>query len=68
MFFAYAIAEYEREQRTALFRTYVADSLHFIPQGQFVSMRLGDLAAPRPEIDVDAIVDGIASRLGGDKK
>lgn len=66
MFFGYAAAEFERERLDRAFRSYVADSLHFMPQGQYVAARFGELVEPRPEIDAEAIVENVLARLGGD--
>lgn len=45
------------------YRAYVTDSLRGIPKGEYNVRRWSDLTRPHAEIDVQATIDMVASRI-----
>ena len=46
-------------------RRYIADSLHAMSQGKYLSDRYDDMIRPREEIDVDAVIERVERAIGG---
>ena len=59
----YMCAIAERSRREEAYRRYVADSLRLAPQGMYIAQQYGETTGPRAEIDVEATVDYVISRL-----
>lgn len=45
------------------YRAYVTDSLRGIPKGEYQARRWADLIKPHVEIDVEATINMVASRI-----
>ena len=64
-FVMYAIARRRKRVVWYACRDYICDTLRMIPQGMYPARNFSDMMRPRQEIDVDAIVDHVASVIGG---
>ena len=50
----YYKAKIETDMRDLAYRNYIADSLHFSPQGKYLSTRLRDILDPKPVENINA--------------
>lgn len=65
-FVMYALARRKRDARDTAYRVYVTESLRNIPQGKYIPHELEHYLRPREEIDVEAIIDRVASAVSED--
>lgn len=63
----YAIGRCRVRAKDRAWRSLVFDSLQNIPQGKYIPMGLEEIMRPRQEIDVDAIIDHVATLLGSEE-
>ena len=66
VFVRYAVSKAKARAEEKSFRTYVTDSLQNIPQSKFVTRRWIDTLKPHEDIDVDAIVERVATMIGAE--
>lgn len=62
----YTMARYSEKQREIAYRIYLTDSLYYMGQQKYISIRYVDMvhAERQPDVDGDAIVESILGRAG----
>jgi hypothetical protein len=63
-FVMFCIARGRNRAVDRAYRSLMFASLQNIPQAKYIPYELDELLRPRPEIDVDAIIDHVAKKIG----
>lgn len=66
-FVMYCTARQRQRIRDRAYQSLVFESLQNIPQNRYIPRSLDDLLRPRQDIDVNAIIDHVASIIGAEE-
>lgn len=66
-FVMYCTARQRKRIRERAYQSLVFESLQNIPQNRYIPRSLDDLLRPRQDIDVNAIIDHVASIIGAEE-
>ena len=58
----YSAARAKERMERFVYRAYMTDTVQGLMQGKAVQIRYADIIRPRPEIDVDAIIEHVSRR------